>query len=39
MLKVDHNITLILIYFVSLHRLSDGDVDVRHPLQGLKDAS
>lgn len=39
MLKVDNNITLILIYFVFLHRLSDGRRDVRHPVEGLKDAS
>lgn len=39
MLKNDYNITLILIHFVSLHRLSDGLRDVRHPVEGLKDAS
>lgn len=39
MLKIGHNITLILIQFVSLHRLSDGLWDVRHPMEGLEDAS
>lgn len=39
MLKNHHNITLILIHFVSLHRLSDGLQDVRHPVEGLEDAS
>ena len=39
MLKIDRNITMILIYVVSLHRLSDGLRDVRHPAEGLKDAS